>query len=291
VQLLRLPGDTLLVWDGSRRTRSWFDSGGRFISSQAVDSRQWQDLFGPEVVIDVSALLPDGSILLRIRPTQPDASIGWDRPRVGFARAVRDLSRVDSVGWYRATEHYNVGTQLKPLLRHVDFGRETRIAAGGNPVRLFIGGMEAGSDGYEIRVYWPEGKLATLIRYGVPARPPREDEVDQARELERLRYATSPRPAEWVAEQLRTLPVPETVPPHGDLRVDAEGNLWVQEWKVVPYERRRFSIFDPDGRLVAAVTTPEGLRITDIGADYVLGVWRDENGVEFVRLHTLRSGG
>jgi hypothetical protein len=73
--------------------------------------------------------------------------------------------------------------------------------------------------------------------------------------------------------------------------VDAEGNLWVQEWKVVPYERRRFSIFDPDGRLVAAVTTPEGLRITDIGADYVLGVWRDENGVEFVRLHTLRSGG
>jgi hypothetical protein len=33
---------------------------------------------------------------------------------------------------------------------------------------------------------------------------------------------------------------------------------------------------------------PAGLRVDDIGADYVLGVWRDDFDVEHVRLHALR---
>ena len=35
------------------------------------------------------------------------------------------------------------------------------------------------------------------------------------------------------------------------------------------------------------VVRPPGFRPHDIGADYVLGVWRDELGIEFVRMYDL----
>ena len=43
----------------------------------------------------------------------------------------------------------------------------------------------------------------------------------------------------------------------------------------------------PTGFLVAKVVTPAHLRVHAIGYDYVLGVWRDDLGVESVRMYGL----
>lgn len=295
VELVRTAGDTLLVWDVVRQTRSWFDPHGRFVRSETADRSRWQGLFGPDHVTNVTALLPDRSLLLRVRPARPGADLGWDRPPLGFARAgPDDLDRVDTLGWYLGREHYNVGSETRPLLRSVHFARDTHVAAGGEPMRLFIGGMErdALAEGYQIEVFGTDGQLAGLIRHAIPSRAPSDEEVERARELERSIYEASPvsHSAEYVAEQLESLPVPATVPPHGELRADSAGNLWVQEWGVVPSERLDYRVFDPEGRLRAAVRIPERLRVTEIGADYVLGIWRNEANVEFVQLHRLVRG-
>ena len=42
--------------------------------------------------------------------------------------------------------------------------------------------------------------------------------------------------------------------------------------------------------LLASAHTPAGVRILDIGTDYVLGLWQDENDVEYVRLFRLMKG-
>ena len=81
---------------------------------------------------------------------------------------------------------------------------------------------------------------------------------------------------------------PETMPVFGRMLVDAAGHLWVQDYAAEYLERPiDWSVFDPDGRLIARVTVPVRFRITQIGEDWVLGVQRDEMDVQYVRVHRL----
>ena len=69
-------------------------------------------------------------------------------------------------------------------------------------------------------------------------------------------------------------------------RVDALDYLWVFEYEA-PGEETPGSlaaIFDPDGRVLGYFEVPEALSILEIGADYVLGLVRDEFGVPTVQL-------
>ncbi len=46
-------------------------------------------------------------------------------------------------------------------------------------------------------------------------------------------------------------------------------------------------VTDADGVALARVRTPDRFEVTEIGADYVLGVGRDSLDVESVRVHAL----
>ena len=50
-----------------------------------------------------------------------------------------------------------------------------------------------------------------------------------------------------------------------------------------------WSVFDPEGRLLGTVVTPEDFAPKHIGDDFVLGVWKDEVDVERVRLYPLEK--
>jgi hypothetical protein len=49
-------------------------------------------------------------------------------------------------------------------------------------------------------------------------------------------------------------------------------------------------VFDVDGRRIATVELPERFNLMDAGADYVLGVWRDDLDVEHVQAFELSAG-
>lgn len=53
----------------------------------------------------------------------------------------------------------------------------------------------------------------------------------------------------------------------------------------------RWLVFDPHGEGVGSVDMPPELHLWQIGQDFVLGVWRDENRVEYVRRHALDGRG
>ena len=59
--------------------------------------------------------------------------------------------------------------------------------------------------------------------------------------------------------------------------VDDPAHLSTDDW----------TVFDPDGRWLGTVTTPPQLQVREIGADYVLGVWRDSLDVPYVHMHRL----
>ena len=50
-------------------------------------------------------------------------------------------------------------------------------------------------------------------------------------------------------------------------------------------------LFDPSGRWITTLTMPVAFEIHDIGEDYILGVWKDDMDVEYVRMFSLERGG
>jgi hypothetical protein len=49
------------------------------------------------------------------------------------------------------------------------------------------------------------------------------------------------------------------------------------------------AVFDSCRALVGASSTPRGLHIAQVGADSLIGVWRDGPQVEYVRVHAIRK--
>jgi hypothetical protein len=87
---------------------------------------------------------------------------------------------------------------------------------------------------------------------------------------------------------LGALVFPTLSPLFASLLADSEGNVWVDGSRGPGEEGlTKWTVFDPAGRWITDVTTPEGLRLTWIDSDRILGVWRDELGVEYVRVYSL----
>lgn len=87
---------------------------------------------------------------------------------------------------------------------------------------------------------------------------------------------------------LEDLPVPKTFPAYGDLKTDALGNLWAQDFLAPGEESPRWTIFSPDGHVLGRISTPPRTRVLEIGRDYLLTRYIDEMDVEFVRLYALQ---
>jgi hypothetical protein len=84
--------------------------------------------------------------------------------------------------------------------------------------------------------------------------------------------------------------IPETLPAFRSLKVDAMGWLWAELYEWDPTLPPKWMVFDLDGRARGTLTTPKGLVVESIGADYILGIWIDDLGIEFVRRYALNRG-
>jgi hypothetical protein len=71
--------------------------------------------------------------------------------------------------------------------------------------------------------------------------------------------------------------------------VVADGDLWVADYRRPSDTQPRWTVFDSTGQMLGAVAMPERFTPYDIGADYVLGTWRDELDVEHVQLYALEK--
>lgn len=84
---------------------------------------------------------------------------------------------------------------------------------------------------------------------------------------------------------------PETLPPFKSLDLQEGGRVWMEAYDPAREADgpSRWIVADPAGRggLAGIVELPPGFEPHDIGADYVLGVWQDEFGIEYVRVYDL----
>ena len=164
------------------------------------------------------------------------------------------------------------------------FGRQSQLGVVDGSVLL------GSATQLQYRLYAPDGTLKRIVR--VPEYELRlRDEELQTEMATILGDNPSPR----MRVHLDRLPVPENRPAYSKLVVGSEGCVWAEKhigelrtW--LKMESSKWEVFSSDGEWLGAVWTPARFTVFEIGADYLLGVFRDELDVEHVQVLRLFRG-
>jgi hypothetical protein len=273
--LRRLPGDSILAYDMMAFRLSWFDPGGRFVRSIPLQPVGQV----PPRFVDRFA---DGSLLLSssVRTLGNSTESGTRRDTVLWLRAGADGVPMDSLPVTPAGESsfqfVTANGQIQSMnILSLPFMRNVHTAASGDRYWQGI------TDAYELVLRRADGTPERIVRRAMEPVPVRGAYVDS---LRRVQVAENGPEA---GKSLDRVQVPERLPAFERLLVDDGGGLWVQRtpWPgAVPAE---WDVFDDEGKMLGTVTMPAGFRATHIGEEFVLGVWTDDDGVEYVRTYGL----
>ncbi len=265
-------GDSLFIHDFSQMRITVYSTAGEFGRTFRVREAPDGGFPFPEGV------LAPHHLLVRRTPRDSELSAGFNRDTSLYLRYSLDGEPLDSLGWYPGDESYMGFAEDFTYGTSAPFGLRTYMLAAGD--LLYYGS----SDVYEIEVRGADGTLQRLIRRPVPNAPVTAEEVEEFhRRYEEREERMSPI---W-RNLYSQMTLPETKPAYGRLLADVEGNLWVADYTQERDDAGTWSVFDPEGRFLGTVETPTGGRVLQIGRDFVLGVWRDEFDVEYVRLYEL----
>ena len=152
----------------------------------------------------------------------------------------------------------------------------------------------AANDRYEVGVFGSDGALLSSIRKRYEVRAITEADLQAYIDVQ-LRNAGDDEARRQQILGLREITLPPTMPAFGwnasgrsaPVLVDDLDHLWVLEYNAPGDEAYRWSVFDPEGRLLGEVPFPRALEPFHIGADFVLGKSLDAFDVEHVVLYEL----
>jgi hypothetical protein len=285
LHVMRRLNDGRLVAESSSRL-TWFSDTGIYMGSIQFLAR----LVIPECRSAEDVLLPSGRVLLTESENQgvrgcPPIPSGAHR-HVNTVMIYDPLSEGwDTLGVFPGTER--MGN------RYAVLGLSLLTAT--SPNQVFLG--DTGGD--SILVYSGEGvRLGALLvpfeRREIPAGVRAQDEVRWSNSL-------------TGASGVRQVSYPDSFPGFGRLLADELGHVWVMRfpevdgpyssWVIAGYRGTTVETKDPVWRVqslrsdaFAEVTTPRGFYPLEIGADYLLGIVKDELDVESVVMLPLDRG-
>lgn len=282
--LHHLGGDTLLVWDSGRPGFSLFDASGAFLRSATL-SQPGTERF--------STLHPcsDGRLILTTYASP--VTNGGDRG-VGIYRDVapvlvfdRNGILLDTLGTYPSTETMIVqigsGTGVGPS----PFPKSTFLAVNDRAVNdrhVHLGT----ADRMDVSILNLHGDLQEVFRVPNVDLTVREEDREWYRARMR-EMASTPEEEQMLGVLLPRLIFPETRAAYSDLAVDPAGATWLRTGRHFPpfAPSGEWTVLADGGFLLGRVQFPERFEPMDIGVDYVLGVWKDEMEVEFVRIYEI----
>lgn len=276
--VLRLPGDSVAAWEWSHRL-SVFGPGGDFVRSRRIEPPR------EGMILNAQGVFPDGSVL-----AAPGGSLifntgaGVVRDTSALLRYAADGAGVDTLGRFPGTQMFSMsGTDNGgwASIAPVPFGTATFHAVHGG--RLYV----ADNSRFEVSVHDGRGKLLRRFRAPHRTEPLTPAEVARYREVQLAAAGESGFERQVQERTLAAMQFPETKSAFADMRVDRTGAVWLREHAIGSDAPGRWTVFAEDGTLLGTVELPAGLRVLEIGGDYVLGVWNDELDVQHVRLHRL----
>ena len=277
------PGDSIVAWFPRRGRIAVFDSDGSYGRSFSV----WSDC--PPWCPTPLAVRGDGTVLTTHPGEASDSAVLEIRDGDGGVLASLDkqLDREQRRWKDDRGANWSEGTP---------YGRSLAKGLWGDLI------VASHTSRYEIRAFRADGALARIVRREHTPRATTPADFDRYRERELAEYSTRLSravPGRPTAEldyilslrrkTIEATPMADTFPAFSSFIADAAGHLWVREYDFPGEERPAplWTVFEPDGRVLGYLETPPGLRIFEIGEDYILGRTRDELGVEAVQVWPL----
>ncbi|HYR07613.1 MAG TPA: hypothetical protein VEQ60_07585 [Longimicrobium sp.] len=275
-----LPGDTVAAYDYQGPRISFFAPGGAYVRSVTL-----QPLDG-KVPPRPLGFLPDGRMVVtQLYNPEFQPSTRPTRDTVTLAVYSAAGAQAASLGRVPGDEVVSVsGSSGQNMIRMTErppFGLSTVFAVRGpgllvgDPVR------------YELVERRPDGAVARLIRRAGAREPVTQADRDAITERRR-EGLTDPRFRQLHEQLIKNTTFPEHKPYFTALGADLAGNTWVQR-PSDPEAATPWDVFDAEGRWLGTVETPAGLRVTQFGEDFVVGVWSDELDVAHVRVHRIQK--
>lgn len=275
-------GDTVLIFDGlqggGRLTR--YDLSGDLLGPERVEA-EGLDYASPD------AMLSDGRYLDELS----EGSVGFTE--VGYVVYTRHVvvignggSTVDTIASAPGGERFREESDGFIQQLDVPFGRDSYTAVGRE--RLFLG------DGHGSFLPGYDFAGTHLLSIGLPGERQPLEEAERERWIDARvsvpSYEGRPEAMRTARRLYAASPLPDSTPAHAELEVDAVGRLWVQRYTPPWEEANDWWVFASDGVWLGTVSLPAGLRVFEIGEDYVLGVTQDELDVEYGVKHGLEGG-
>lgn len=265
-------GDSVAVWDLGLSRLTVLDGEGDLARSEQVVpgdrpsircSGVFEDgsLLGqvPTILaagsLDPGQLLGDSTHLVRLRPGVADPQVWADGPGPEWIWTGRNQVPMPFTA--------NAAFSLRGEELHFVAGSEFRI-------RVFLAGEV-------VRIYG-----LRQAPMGVT-----EGDVELYREFVEEYIPESSR--EEFLNPLLSPDLPGFRPAFSDVVVASDGRLWARAYSSDIQGPGTWHVFDLEGVWLGTVGTPPGFSVQFVGDDMIVGVWRDELGVEHVRVYPFHT--
>jgi hypothetical protein len=275
------PGaDSLLVWDVRFVRLHVYSPDGR--AHRLIQPRSWAGGRPPLGVAGAHGLVSHSAspVLVQAGVTQEPGV--WEQPPLVYSwidLVSGERIRLDSM--LVRGSYYDVSPAGVPRLSAIPFSPSPSAAVQGSHAWITDGGRA------EIRVYNLDPRLTRVVRLDEARRPVTDQDLNGHIDVV---AGGSSDARERLRRSYLEMPIPDSMPSFESLLVDDVGLVWAAVFNWDPAVPREWIVFDDDGRALGLVATPPGLRIHQIGVDFILGVARDSLDVERVERYGLRRG-
>lgn len=273
-------GDTLIAFD-SQQGRSTLMLLGTGQVVGVVNLRQPVPGEVPERAT-ILGRFADGTFLGFPNRFFPDGAQDYGTADVLLLRTQLDGTIVDTIGYLPWADMVpgEGGVRTLPL-----FAQNAVALPYGNRV------LHGRAEDFTVQVYSSSGEVEGTLERPYERRPI-TDVVLAAAEEQELAQVRGPEAEAWrasIARRYHEGPRAEALPAYQRFLVDATDHIWVQHYLAPGDSVMQWSVFDPGHAFLGEVTVPSSLRLLDIGADRVVGLWRDEFDVQTLRVYELRK--
>ncbi len=218
--------------------------------------------------------LEDGTLILSFADPVGSASGIGDHAVVGaFSRYDADGRYLNPIGKYAVGEVSVTPSNVGVLLAIKPFEKETAVAVSAD--RLYI----APADRAEVLEVSPTGAILRTIRLDIRINQVNAADKDAfARQLKAKHKDLPP-------NLIRDLSFPEIFPPHGAIVADPCGGFWIEEYQRPTDQNEQWLAVTAKGTSAAPVKLPEGYSLLRLTPEELMGVHKDSDGVESVRVY------
>ncbi|MEP6833474.1 MAG: hypothetical protein ABJB74_08770 [Gemmatimonas sp.] len=269
--------DTLFISDSQLNRLTRFVIGKGFVGSSVL-----QPTVGPVTIIE---RLRNGDMFVhetRYTSMEHPNGIFQDSLRLG----VMTISPSPTVRWignFNGWSHLAVNPKNAERAQSVgiyQFAGNLMMAASGN--EMIVGR----TDSPELSVFAANGTLIRKFRLAIEQRSFNEANFARAK-VDDVAKMKTPASVEAVTERYNLKYRPKYEPLYAQLLTAMDGTLWVQRFRYSDKDPTEYLVVDPNGKALANITVPPGVALQEIGANYILGVSKDDDGVESVVMYSI----